>query len=548
MKYVVVFRIPGIKKYIFNTDRLAEIRGASTLLSQLNLEVAEEFLIGAFPGDTLHPEPVRRVYTGGGIGQFIITAPADRIDRGLKELAALFARETKGGIRLLYGKSPLDEDEANYHHALKSAMYDMDLQHDRQAVEACTLVHTGLVRECMSCSGMAAKLLPHHDETRILCPVCAQKTGYDNRTAKQDLWKDFKEYLESKGITTKRPADFETIGEQCKVKRGYTALVYADGNSMGKIIDQIKTPDQFTFFSKTVEDAIKDACHEALYEVYFDSSGTRGTYREMPAVVLMLGGDDLMVYLTADKAFPFAIKAAERFNEKTKRRFQEYTAAQPFPVEHIAEKGLTISLGISYGKTHTPFAIMLDQAEELLANAKRSGSKDLKPGELFAPAYIDYHLSTTFNTINVEDCRKNHLETFTNVAKDRVTKDRIRLYSKPYSLPEAKKLYENARAVVRSGIPNTRLKRMGYAPLLALDNGSLFKGALECKKLYTRAKRGRQRQAVHQALDAFDCFSTMPWKKEPGIYSTVLVDLMELADFCLHHEPVNQGVNHESSY
>ncbi|MCP5101800.1 MAG: hypothetical protein GY950_00390 [bacterium] len=543
MKYVVVFRIPGIKKYVFNTDRLAEIRGASTLLSQLNLEEARIFL-----DDKLHGETLRCVYVGGGIGQFIIAAPADKIDRGLKELAALFARETRGGIRLLYGKSPLDEDEGNYHHALKSAMYDMDLQHDRQAVESCTPVHTGLVRECMSCSGMAVELLSQYDGARILCPVCAQKTGYDNSTAKQDLWKDFNQYLESKGITTKRPADFETIGDKCKAKKGYTALVYADGNGVGKIIDQIKTPDQFEFFSETVDRSIREACYEALYEVYFCSPGTRGTYREMPAVVLMLGGDDLMVYLTADKAFPFAIKAAEKFNEKTKRRFQEYTAGQPFPVEHIAEKGLTISLGIAYGKTHTPFAIMLDQAEELLDNAKRSGSKDLKPGELFAPAYIDYHLSTTFNTINVRDCRENHLETFTNVAKDRVTKDRIRLYSKPYSLPEAKELYKNAQAVVRSGIPNTRLKRLGYAPLLALDNGSLFKSALECKKLYTRAKRGSQRQAVQQALDAFDCFSTMPWKKEPGIYSTVLVDLMELADFCLHHEPVNQGVNHESSY
>lgn len=532
MKYVVVFRIPGIKKYVFNTDPLVEIRGASALLAELNLIVSREFLAKKF-------DHVKCVYVGGGMGQFIIDAPEELIDRGMRELVELFYRETKGGIQLLYGKSPLEEN--NYPHALGSAMYEIEVQYEEQAVKPFSPLHTGLVHECMSCSGMAAILQSKFDETRILCDICWQKADYGKRKAKNSLWTELEIKFKRKGIVVEQPPDFETIGELCSAKKGYTALVYADGNGMGKIVNQIKTEEQFEFFSNTVDDSIREACYEALYEVFF--SRTAKKHAMLPAVVLMLGGDDLLVYLTADNAFSFAIKAAEKFNEETKNRFRQYTGKQPFPVKNIAERGLTISLGIAYGKIHTPFSILLDQAEELLENAKRGGSKDPAADEWFVPTYIDYHISTTFNTIRVDDCRKNHLEWSTPADEKR-----IRLYSKPYSLSGAKKLYENAWALVESGIPATRLRRLGCAPFQSIDNGSLYKGSLECLTLFTRTRKGPHRQTIQRALEEFDCFSGMPWKKDNDSYSTVLVDLMELADFCVNHQSVSKGDDHAPSY
>jgi hypothetical protein len=530
MKYVVVFRIPHIKKYVFNTDPLVEIRGASELLAELNLEVSREFLEKKF-------DHVKCVYVGGGIGQFIIDAPGDQIDRGMQELVELFSRETKGGIQLLYGKSPLVED--NYLHVLRNAMYEMEVQSEEEAVKSSSPVHTGLIRECMSCSGMAATLQTQFDETRILCEICWQKAEYGKLEAKNRLWTGLELYLKRKGIHVKQPPNFEKIGELCSAKKGYTALVYADGNGMGKIVDQIKTAEQFEFFSNTVDESIKEACYEALKEVFFSQNSKQ--YTMLPAVLLMLGGDDLLVYLTADSAFSFAIKVAEKFNEETKKRFRQYTRQKSFPVKNIAERGLTISLGIAYGKTQTPFSILLDQAEELLVNAKRGGAKDPAAHDWFTPTYIDYHMSTTFNTISVEDCRKNHLE-WSNEAE----KKRIKLYSKPYSLPQAKKLLSNAKALIESGLPNTRLQRLGSAPFLAVENGSLYKASLECLTLFTRTREEAQRQTIQQILEEFACFTDMPWKKDKNFYSTMLVDLMELADFCINQKAVSKGDNHAS--
>ncbi len=520
MKHVAVFRIPHIKQYVFNTDRLVEIRGASSLLDQLNRCKAKEQLEKCFG-----PPKCHCVFVGGGIGQFIIDAPQEEIEAAMTELAELFSKETAGGISLLYGISPLQEQ--NYHQSLRNATYQMETKNDEQVIQPSTPIHTGLVRECMSCSGMAASLQTHHEETLILCDVCLKKFQYGKENANQNLWKEFAQFLKNRDIDVEPPVHFGAIGDQCKGRKGYTALVYADGNGMGNIVDQIQTPRQFEFFSSTVDNAIREACHEALHQVYF--SGSQAHYREMPAIVLMLGGDDLMVYLTADKAFSFALEAAERFTQKTREEFQQYNRREqhPFPVPMAAEKGLTLSLGIAYGKSQTPISILLSQAEELLRGAKRGGSRDPGAGDGYAPSYIDYHLSTTFNTISVEDCRKNHQQTVIRTGDERKT---IKLYSKPYSLQGAKKLYGRAKGLVEAGIPTTRLRRLGYAPFLAMENGSLHKSSLECINIFTRTPKDK-RGAIREALEEFHCFDPMPWNVSADKTSTVLVDLLELADF-----------------
>ena len=264
--------------------------------------------------------------------------------------------------------------------------------------------------------------------------------------------------------------------------------MYADGNAMGKLIKQIENADQFKFFSNTVDQSIRNACHEALYETFVQNQNDK--LKIMPADILLLGGDDLMVYLTAESAFPFAIKIAQKFNEMTQQKFSSEKGS--FFNNVLKGRGLTISTGIAYGKSHTPFSILLNQAEELLASAKKGGVKDERSDNFFSHSYIDFHFSTYFNQINVADSRKNHLEL--PGAKP------IKLYQKPYSLDDAEVLYEHANNLVQIGIPKTRLRRFGYAPTLGKPNGTL-----ECLKLYTRTRKKEHKLAIWNTLSHFDC-------------------------------------------
>lgn len=72
----------------------------------------------------------------------------------------------------------------------------------------------------------------------------------------------------------------------------------------------------------------------------------------MPVSILLLGGDDLLVYMSADNALEFAVEVSRRFTEKT----QELFSQEAFFDEILEKKGLTVSLGVVFGKSHTPFS------------------------------------------------------------------------------------------------------------------------------------------------------------------------------------------------
>ena len=502
-RYLVVMDVPGIKDYVFGTNRLVEIRGASALLDHLNRVVTPKFL-----EDKLGKPNVECIISNGGAGQFIIEADENEVEGALADLRGYFFQQSKGELRLILGISQLSATD--YSEALEQANLKLKEEKEGNPIPLAASLHTGYVCECASCSGMASQFVTEAEGTqRPLCSVCAEKASSGR---KRGLWSGLSEYLKTKGkdpdeIDAARPQSFEEIGDCCHAKKGYTALVYADGNGLGRLTRQIKNKSDFEFLSNTVDQAIRESCHEAIHE---SCSFTD----KLPVDILLLGGDDLLVYLSAETAFPFAVGVAQKFARKTEERFSNHT----FFADLLKGKGLTISSGIAYGKSYTPFSILLNQAEELLQSAKKAGSLDPRAGEFFSPSYIDYHFASYFNQVRVDACRKNHLQIY--------GQELLLLYQKPYSLEDAQALLDHARSLVAEGIPGTRLKRFGYAPSLGKVNATL-----ECLKLYTRTRK-EHRLAIWEALDRFGCAGgSMPWKKQDSHYTTALIDLMELTEF-----------------
>lgn len=511
-KYLVVTGVPSIKKYVFGTDRLKEIRGASALLEQLTRNRTIEYLNDCQQLD------VETVFVGGGAGQFIISAEYEDLNYHLRTLEGEFFKATCGGVRFNWGVALYEEK--NYQQALASAERNARLKNEETPFKPFSQLHTGFIRECDSCDGMVSAISQENDDNdSMFCDVCHAKIDFNFQKARKSFLNQLAYYLLEKGVHAEPPQDFEQIGEQCRTRRGYTALVYADGNAMGKFIKAIDRKDLFEFFSHTVDSSIREACFEALFEVCFQDPNNPPT--TIPAEILMLGGDDLLVYLTADTAFPFAIKVAEKFNILTRKKM-EASSKGAFFLERSEGKGLCISLGIAFGKSHTPFSILLEQSEELLDSAKKAGSDNPEARQFYTPTYIDYHFATSFNQVHVADCRINHLEIYGKLGRKS-----IKLYRKPYSLIDAKALWNSACKLVQTGIPSTRLNRMGYAPSLGKMNGTL-----ECLKLYTRTRSDYQRLAIGDALARFDCIRNMPWNEGDLEDTTVLVDLMELVGFC----------------
>lgn len=511
-EYLVVMGVPSIKKYVFGTDRLVEIRGASGLLEHLYKENVPKIMKHAFGNDRME-----RISIGGGAAQFRIkTNNKVEIEECMNRLEKAFLDASGAGIDLIWGIAGISD--IRFCDAHIEAINNSEIKRNESPIHTRANIHTGFIRECESCSKMASHTRDNRKEERLLCSVCFKKDEFALKR-KTWLWDEFLDYLEKKGDNVKRPSDFEEIGELCKARPGYTAVVYADGNAMGKLIRNIETIDQYKFFSNMVDQAIRMACHEALYELFFQNRDKKP--KILPADILLLGGDDLVVYITAEKAMPFAINVANKFNQITKDEIRAYKkrTRDDFFEQKLKERGLTISLGIAYGKSHSPFSILLDQASELLQNAKKNGDKDPESNKHFSPTYIDYHISPNFKQICVKDSRKNHLML--------PGRKPIQLFQKPYSIKDAERLLSGARDLIKAGVPKTRLKKFGNAPLLGKTNGTL-----ECLKLYVRSRQGEQRESIRNILTAFDCITNMPWKESEEKISTVLVDLIEIAQFC----------------
>jgi hypothetical protein len=515
--FLVVMGVPSIKKYVFGTDRLVEIRGASALLDDLNTEATDLFLRGQ-----LGENDVNCVFAGGGSAQFIVVAAEKDLDKCLHALRGYYHKKSKGELQLVCGKAELLN--GNYRTALDKALLESGTERQENPFIPCSSIHTGFIRECDSCSEMASRILSHEGEQRLLCNSCYEKTDY-TKVAKSRLWQNLSDYFSTRGFSTARPRNFEEIGEQNSTAKGYTALIYADGNAMGKMIDRINSWEHFKLFSETVERSIRDACHEALCEVFFSAESKMP--KKLPAEILLLGGDDLVVYLTAESALSFAIRVAEKFNEKTKKRFAD--SNHSFFRDLLKEQGMSLSLGIAFGRSHTPISILMNQAEELLNNAKRAGSENQNPENFFPSTYIDYHFSSYYNQLSVEDSRANHLQ-LKGIKP-------ILLYRKPYSLEDAKMLLQFARNFVDTQIPKTRLHGLGKAPSLGKVNGTL-----ECIKIYARTRKGKQRLTIWEALAHFGCIRNMPWNEENELVdSTMIVDLIELTGFCGKDLPEIKG-------
>src|SRR4051794_19962265 len=98
-RFFLVTDTPGIKQFVFGTDALAEVRGASALLDRLNRVETECILRESLPPGT----SLTVVYANGGTGQFIIDADRAAVERAVAALARKYREATGDDARIVWG-------------------------------------------------------------------------------------------------------------------------------------------------------------------------------------------------------------------------------------------------------------------------------------------------------------------------------------------------------------------------------------------------------------------------------------------------------------
>lgn len=554
-RYLVVLDTPGIKQFVFGTDALAEVRGASALLVRLNRDESNEILC-----QWLGAGSVQKIFANGGSGQFIVTA-SDRaaVEAALDALAAWYREQTGGEMDVVAGVAEWPE-AGNYQEAVAEAFEQLQLRR-RLASGRPTVPTFPLMLECQSTSYLPAQpgVFVWGNERLILSQSSRLKRQESREARRGILWTEWMEFLDENDANhlaehaeQLRYPDAEGIAE-CSAgrRKGYIGLVYADGNAMGRLVQELDSPEVYQAFSELVDESIRQACYQALAEV---CEGEIAAARQalsvgdrpcrLPADILLLGGDDLLVVLPADRALRFALQVTTTFEQRTKKRLEEPSSdsvRQFFAKRGLVGRGLTISCGVALGPARYPFYMLLELAEELLRSAKRGGSRDAQCSDYWAPAYVDFHLlagsaSHELDVIRAEDylVHSSHPRTL-----------------RPYRRDRLEQLQMAVRCLQQARLPRSKLQDLLDA---ALDPRPR-RAELRARELFGRLREDRvrrERSALWRALGMLGALSPYPWthlevvrpdkattsrpanrKKETAtqtLYATALADLVEAYD------------------
>lgn len=530
-RFLVATDTPGIKQFVFGTDALAEVRGASALLDRLNRFETED-LLSREPGVR-----ITKVFAAGGTGQFIVMAP-DRahVQRALDQLAAHYREQTGGEMWPLAGVAEWPgEDETDYCAAVRAAFDHLHLQRSLASGHP-TVPTLPFVLECQSTSHLPAipGVYPWGDERLLLSQASRLKREESRQARGGILWSGWMESLDSNGGFLARSdelryPDAEGIGKRAPGRRkGYVGLIYADGNAMGRLVQKLDSREVCKAFSELVDGSIRDACYEALNKVCASEIGEARVALDrgenpgrLPANILLLGGDDLLVLLPADRALSFALQVTAAFERLTReRQAQLPEPARQFFADHgLADRGLTISCGVALGPARYPFYLLLDLAEELLRSAKRGGSDDETKTDFWAPAYVDFHLLAGSASQELSAIREG----------DYLSQSDCPRTLRPYRRDRLDRLRQAAEQLQQARPPRSKLQDLFEA---ALEPRRL-QAELRARELFGRLREDnfhQERRGLWDALSLLGPLDPYPWTRYKGKLATALADLVEALD------------------
>jgi hypothetical protein len=536
---LLVTDTPGIKSFVFGTDALAEVRGASALLDRLNRrETTEQLHRHLAGGGTCDA-----VFANGGIGQFILEAPdREAVEKALKALAAFYRSQTGGEVRIVWGLVPWPEG-TSYPKAVQEAHFQMRLVRETAANNRSS-PQIPLLLECGSTSHLPARTqpFPWGGESLLLSAAAGYKReerwqavesgpwgGWMKHLAQTGPWPDRKHWRDLRAREAVVLNDARRR-DRAPARKGYVGLVYADGNAMGRLVQELDDPSTCTTFSELVDGSISEACFQALDTIFATEIGERrvdpDTIRELPADILLLGGDDLLVLLPADDALRYTLQLTRLFEEITRRRIE---ALPPGETRTFFEKrlgpgqGLTASCGVALAPAKYPCYLLIDLAEDLLRSAKQGGSRDpdtkkaRDAGKHWAPSYIDFHLVVGPAGADLEVVRE----------EDYLVESVPRRTLRPYRRERLEKLREAVSLLKQARLPRSKLQELLEA---ALDPRRA-RAELHARELFGRLRQDRvhqERQALWLALNHLGMTGDFPWVADQT--ATALADLVEACD------------------
>ncbi|MQS06741.1 Cas10/Cmr2 second palm domain-containing protein [Streptomyces alkaliphilus] len=201
-----------------------------------------------------------------------------------------------------------------------------------------------------------------HDEARSACADCLMRYSRESHTRGRTAEEVLLGAVEAKSPTEEFP-ELAALGAPDS-GRNHLAHVFIDGNAFGDFFHHLARhgghldPEVKTAVSRDLNKATRTALAEATRAGRRDTDA--GKLCVVPHVV---GGDDVLVTLPADRGWRFVRRYLECFGELTEKTRHPLTRVPELP-------RLSASAGITFAHHKIPFNLAVEAAEQRLRAAK----------------------------------------------------------------------------------------------------------------------------------------------------------------------------------
>ncbi len=392
-KYLYAAAVQGIQDFIFATDKLKEIAGASELVAQICENKFKEITKSCYDENNL------LIGAAGNI-KYLFDKYEDCAN--LVRVFPFEVAKMAPGITISQTVIEVDGD--------KICSQDIDKVEKNLKTQRNLTIRPGTM------GWMIAKRAPKTGLPVIGFSDKENKEPIDISTKKK-LGINVSDSLYNKMI---RKEDVENLKGLVRFaddlkniaidNHSWIAVIHADGNDLGKIIPTLFegiSGEEFVKkqreFSQKLDESTQKAAQEALNKVILDNTDYAGTIPVRPVVC---GGDDLTIIVPASFALDFTVIFLQEFESETKKAFQD--------TAYWGEKlknGLTACAGIAYITQKYPFHYGVELADELCKHAKKHAKKLSK--ELTPSSLSFYKIQSSF-VRSFEEIEKTELLSVTN--------------------------------------------------------------------------------------------------------------------------------------
>lgn len=428
---IVVFDTDRIKEYVFATNKLKEIEGASAILNYLNQVRMEEEVRRVCGNNNF-----TKIYADGGGAAFEV--PDGEEEKVITAVKELYARETNGGASITGVKYQMVGSNYNFREISEAIRREKETKLAERRINEGSVSQVSLphMRFCDSCGiNYATEVIKNPDskeEEEWLCPVCLKKRNF---LASSVGVKSLDETIRQSMVTCKDTPiaqSFDDIASKGSLsKDGYLAIIYADGNGIGKKMEEIKSIHELKSFSEKMNKAMYNAVANAIE----DTLNNAKKFEKLPFKVLLLAGDDLVLSINADLAFPVAVKIAENFEKAT---------------------NLSLSIGMVISHKNFPFKQALNYATSLLSYTKKKRAEI----NVLQQKSVDSMISFITLASAIPLSPNKYFNDYLSVKKNGKV---FRLTAQPYTINQMQKLIHYIQLLKKNNFPKTKLSEIREA-------------------------------------------------------------------------------------